>query len=390
MRSAMKFLFTPVGSQVTVYAVAPLATAARNAGHEVLMAVNDPLLEFTEAIGIPAVSLMPQPTRHFVMNGPKGNAGQGPGELREEMLGTGRGFARMAAIALEALRDLAEDWPPDLIVGGSMSYAAGLLATRLKIPYVRHAEYLGIGVTEIDPGAAAGLRPELQRLGLAGLPDPALFIEACPPSLRLPSDAPGTQPMRWIPSNPQRRLERWMYTRPHGRPRVLITSGGHFRMFSTEALRRLVDELTSTGAEVLVTAAGTAAEEYRAHLGDVRVGWMPLDVVAATCDLVVNHAGATTAMTVMAAGAPQLIYPPNTHTQAIARALTGFGAALTVPPERPGPAGAEMAGAFAAGCREILSNPRYAERARALASENAALATPAEFAHRLTELAAKN
>ena len=66
----MKFLFTPVGSQVTVYAVAPLATAVRNAGHEVLLAVNEPLLEFAEATQLPAVSIMPEPTRHFVMNGP--------------------------------------------------------------------------------------------------------------------------------------------------------------------------------------------------------------------------------------------------------------------------------------------------------------------------------
>ncbi|GAA0571648.1 glycosyltransferase [Actinomadura livida] len=389
----MKFLFTPVGSQVTVYAVAPLATAVRNAGHEVLLAVNEPLLEFAEATQLPAVSIMPEPTRHFVMNGPAKDAAQGPEHLREEMLATGRGFARMATAALGPLLDLADDWPPDLVVGGSMSFAAGLLATRRKVPYVRHAEYLGVPTQDVDPGAEEGLRSELRDLGLAGLPDPALFVEACPPSLRSPR-APDGRAMRWIPSNPQRRLERWMYTRPEGRRRVLITSGGHFRMLSADAMRRLVAELAAEGAEVLVAAPGKAAEEFRAELdpgrlddGGVRVGWMPLDAVAPTCDLVVNHGGATTAMTALSAGAPQLVYPPNTHTKAIAEALTGYGAALTVPPERDGP-GEDAAAAFAAGCRRILAEPRYAERARALAAENAELPAPAEIARTMETLAA--
>ncbi|TDC72049.1 glycosyltransferase [Actinomadura sp. GC306] len=384
----MRFLFTPVGSQVTVYAVAPLATAVRNAGHEVLLAANEPLMEFAAATQIPAVSIMPEPTRHFVMNGPARNAAQDPDDLREEMLGTGRGFARMAAAALGPLQELAGDWPPDLVVGGSMSFAAGLLATRLKVPYVRHSEYLGVPTREVDPGAEEGLRPELERLGLAGLPDPALFVEACPPSLR-PPDAPDGWAMRWIPSNPQRRLERWMYTRSPGRRRVLITSGGHYRMLSAAALRLLVAELAADGAEVLVAAPGKAAGEFRAEAGGagVRVGWMPLDAVAPTCDLVVNHGGATTAMTALAAGAPQLIHPPNTHTRAIARALTGYGAALTVPPARHA-SDADVAAAFAAGCREVLSEPRYALRARALAAENAALATPAEVVRTMEALAA--
>ncbi|MFI0450346.1 nucleotide disphospho-sugar-binding domain-containing protein [Actinomadura sp. 6N118] len=387
----MKFLFTPVGSQVTIYAVAPLATAVRNAGHEVLLAANEPLMEFAEAVHIPAVSIMAEPTRHFVMNGPTKNARQGPEDLREEMLGMGRGFATMASASLGTLLKLAEDWPPDLIVGGQMGYAAGLLATHLKIPYVRHSEYLGLPSADIDPGAEEGLRPELRRLGLAALPAPALFIEACPPSLR-PPDAPGAQPMRWIPSNPQRRLERWMYTRPKGRRRVLITSGGHFRMLSARSLRRLVEELALEGVEVLVAAPGKVAEEFRVELGakavdDVRIDWMPLDVVAPTCDLVVNHGGATTAMTVIAAGAPQLIFPPNTHTKAIAQALTGFGAARTVMPERQR-SDDDLAEVFAAGCREILFEPLYAQRARALAGENADLPAPSEMVRRMEVLAA--
>ncbi|MEW2353463.1 nucleotide disphospho-sugar-binding domain-containing protein [Spirillospora sp. NPDC029432] len=384
----MKVLFVTTGSHVTVYATAPLTTAAQNAGHEVLLATNEPLIEAVEAIGAPAVSIMPETIRHFMTAGDAQDAPGGPMDAREEMLTTGRGLARMASAALEALLDLAEDWRPDLIVGSSMSYAAGLLATRLKVPFVRHAEYFQIPAAEIDPGAEQGLRPELDRLGLEGLPEPDLYIDVCPPSLR-PPGGPEVRPMRFIPRNPQRRLEPWMYARPKDRPRVLITSGTHFRMLSGESMRYLVDRLTLAGAEVLITAPKGAAEELGAGLGDVRVGWIPLDVVAPTCDLAVNHGGATTAMTIMTAGVPQLIIPPNTHTRLIARSLADCGAALTVPPrqERDGSASdREPAEEIAAGCREILSTPRYTRRAQALAKEIATLPTPAEVVRTLETL----
>src|SRR5262249_36379301 len=121
------------------------------------------------------------------------------------------------------------------------------------------------------------------------------------------------QPMRWLPRNRQRRLEPWMYTRPKGRLRVLITSGTRTLMLDTAAssIRLLVDQLALAGAEVLIAATQEAAEKFGAELGDVRIGWIPLDMVAPTCDLAVHHGGATTATTLLAAGVPQLVIPEN-------------------------------------------------------------------------------
>jgi UDP:flavonoid glycosyltransferase YjiC (YdhE family) len=385
----MKFLFMTIRSPATVYAAAPLATAARNAGHEVLLAANEPLMDTAEAIGVPAVSIMPEPLRHFMTTDPVKNRRIGVRDPKEEMLGFGRGFGQVASAGLGALLDLARDWRPDLVIGGSMSYAAGLLAASLPVPYVRHAEYLAIPVTGIDPVAEEELRPELNRLGLAGLPDPALFVDVTPPSLRPPT--PGTQPMRWIPTNRQRRLEPWMYTRPKGRPRVLITSGMRTPDWSMPAL---LDRLARTGAEVLIAAHEDAVERYGARLGDVRVGWIPVDVVAPTCDLAVHHGGGITATTLMAAGVPQLIIPENPHNVpdsyyrgTIARVLSGFGAGLTIVPNGHGP-DQDPAGVIAEGCREVLANPRYARQARALAAEIATLPTPAEVVGMLETLAA--
>jgi UDP:flavonoid glycosyltransferase YjiC (YdhE family) len=384
----MKFLFITGGSSATVFAMAPLATALRNAGHDILLAANEPMMDTAEAIGIPSVSINPESILHFMITDRSGHPLDVPDDPRGVLLHTGGGFARLAAAGLDALLDLAKDWPPDVVVGGAMSYAAGLLATHLDIPFVRHAWDV-VPATETDQGAERELRPEFERFGLTGLPEPDLFVDICPPSLRSSDTTAGTQPMRWIPGNRQRRLEPWMYTRPEGRRRVLITSGTRALMLQTPgAMRHLVGRLTSAGAEVLIAAPEQAAAEFGAALGDgVRIGWIPLDMVAPTCDLMVHHGGGVTAMTGMNAGVPQLIVPEGAYMAVVARTLADFGAGITLERQQQG-SDQDAADAIAVACARMLTDPRYTRQAQALAGEIAALPTPADVVHTLEKLAA--
>ncbi|AQS65646.1 glycosyltransferase [Streptomyces pactum] len=358
----MKILFTVGGSQAAVFGVAPLAAAARNAGHEILLAADEPLMRAAQSVGLPAVCITPERMRH----------GQD---------------ATTAAVRIDALLDLTRQWSPDLVVGG-LSHVPRVLAARLKVPYVRHIWHIA-PMARRDRTAVAELRPQLERLGLTELPAPDLFIDLCPPSLR-PPGTPAGRAMRWVPRVSQRRIEPWMYTRPEGRRRVLITAGTRNLMLETpgSSLRRLVDGLTGAGAEVLIAALPEAAERYGADLGDVRIGWIPLDVVAPTCDLAVHHGGATTAMTLVNAGVPQLILPDNGYGKAVAEAVSGFGAAVTVDRHRP-QEGQDPDEVIVAACREILADPRYAERTRALAAETAALPTPDQVLREIEALAAR-
>ncbi|MET7276449.1 MULTISPECIES: glycosyltransferase [Streptomyces] len=390
----MKILFITTGSQATYYAAAPLATAARNAGHQVMLAAHEPWVETAEAIGLPTFCFTVDPIRHFMRITNPGKGLRFPRELGdEEMFGQGRGFAKMGLAGVESLLELAKDWTPDVVVGSSQSYAAMLLAAHLKVPYVRHIEYLGIPLTGIDPGAEEELRPEMERLGVDGLLKPDLLLDSTPPSLR-PVHDPAAQPMRWIPSNPQRRLERWMYTRPEGRKRVVITSGFRSLMFRDPgwSMPLLVKELDKLGAEALIAANPGAVERFGTELGDARVGWIPIDVTAATCDLAVHHGGATTATTLMANGVPQLVipenppeFPPNYHREAIAKAITDFGAGKTLWPQaqEPDKAPGEV---IAAACRELLENPGYTERTQFIAKEISTLPTPSEIVPKLEAL----
>lgn len=384
----MKFLFVTGGTPATVFALSPLASAARNAGHEVFMASIADMAPVISALGLPAVPATPLPLGHFIAKDRSGNPVGKPEGPMGEMANAGRWFARMAAASLPALRELASAWRPDVVVGGTMAYAAPLLAAHLKVPFVRQAWDI-MDASPLLPFAAEELRPELDELGLGELPEPDVFVDICPPGLRGGQGGAG-QPMRWIPGNAQRPLEPWMYT-PGRRRRICVTHGTRVGLSHVQArdiLSTLVRKVAVLDAEIVVAApddiAAELRTELRAELGpDVWAGWVPLDVVAPTCDLVVHHGGGVTGLTALNAGTPQLLLPRGPAFMPAAQRMAASGAALAIP---PGQDGAE---AVTQACRRLLDEPSYRARARALSREIAGMPLPGEVVGLLEKLGAK-
>lgn len=368
----MRILFVTGGSPATVFAIAPLATAARNAGHQVFMAANDDLMASIAEIGVPAISVSPLPIQHFVWTDRDGNEVRVPQDMREGLRHMGRSFARMGLAALDALVELTTDWRPDLVVGGAMALGAPLVAARLGVPYVRHA-WDTVDLTDLDAGAA-------EELAGHEVAAPDLFVDICPPSLR-PAVLPKASPMRWVPGNRQRQLRRWMYTRGDASHRVLLTAGTRsFMPQNVPLLRTLVTALSTLDAEVLVAAPDEIARNLRGELGDVHVGWIPLDVVAPTCDVIFHHGGGVTALTALNAGVPQLIAAKGAYLIAASQRIAEAGAGLLAPDQ-------ENAEDIAKACLDLLSNQDYRDRARELAGENAKQPTAAELVGRLEAVA---
>ncbi|AJT68457.3 hypothetical protein T261_6855 [Streptomyces lydicus] len=381
---SMRVLFVTGGGQATVFSLAPLATALRGAGHEIFMAANSDLMSATEAAAIPAVSTTDLPIRHFISQDRQGRPVPPPLDagVAEQGVFTGRWFGRMAAASLGVLKEFTAAWRPDVVVGGTMTYAAPLLARHLGVPWVRLA-WDAIDATHVHPGADEELQPELSELGLAHLPEPDLFIDVCPPSLR-PAAARPASPMRYVPANRQRQLEPWMYTRGDRR-RICLTAGsqvtrdGHHKLF--EFLTRTVAELAPLDAEVLIAAPDGLAADLREACGDVRAGWFPLDVVAPTCDLLVHHGGGVTSLTGMYSGTPQVIVPGAEMLADAAERLAGYGAAVTLK------TGEDAPDAVGAACREAVSDVSYVTRAQALRDEITAMPSPNQMVGALADLA---
>ncbi|WP_406864137.1 nucleotide disphospho-sugar-binding domain-containing protein [Streptomyces sp. HUAS MG47] len=376
----MKILFLGAGSAATVYGLTPLATAARTAGHQVIMAAPRSVLPDIAAVGLTPFPATSTPIPHFRTKDRAGNPVTVPDNPVEGRLFTGRWFARLAVASMEPLLGLAEDWRPDLVVGGTLTYAAPLLAERLGVPYVRQT-WDGKDFDGIDPGANEELRPELDELGVDRLPDPDLFVDITPPSLR-PRNALPAQMMRWTPVNQQREVEPWMYTRGERR-RVCVTGGS--RGLNFDFLKDMVEKVAAPDTEVVVAAPEELAAKLRGELEGVRAGWIPLDVVAPTCDLIVHHSGGVTSLTALHFGVPQLSLTESqdaaSHAAVLDR-MADFGAGLSL---KPGELTAERIGAA---CRELLDDPSYARQAQALAREMATLPLPSEVVGALERLTA--
>ncbi|MEV8637985.1 nucleotide disphospho-sugar-binding domain-containing protein [Streptosporangium sp. NPDC051023] len=378
----MRILFLAGGSPATVFALIPLATAARNAGHETFVASTEAMMPVVAGFGLPAVPVTFLGMLDFLAKNRDGEPLEWPTDPVEHMAFIGRGFGRLAAASQPALLRLAESWRPDVVVGGMLSFGAALFARYLGVPWVRHTWDSG-EPPESDRGAEQELALELAGLGLGGLPDPDLFVELCPPSLRPPGAGPAQQ-MRYIPCAPQRRLEPWMYTKGDRR-RVMVTAGARVnREQYLDFLRGLAEKVAKLDVEIVIATPDEVAADAAAGLDRVRAGWMPLNVIGPTCDLFVHHAGGGTSLMGMSMGVPQLLMPNMAASIGPSERLTDYGAALMLTPGEED--GVEE---VVSRCRELLDNPSYTNRARELAAEIQAQPLPTEVLETVVELAGR-
>ncbi|MGW1075436.1 nucleotide disphospho-sugar-binding domain-containing protein [Streptomyces sp. NPDC002537] len=373
----MRILFVTGGSPATVFAITPLATAARNAGHEVLVASNRETMDAIAGAGLAGVCVSETPIREHIYCDRDGNPLPVSDDFDVRMRSIGHAFGRMAARYQEPLLELAEAWRPDVVVGGTLHYSAAVLAARIGVPYVRHSWDSGEPLA-VDEAAELEMRPELDALGLDRVPGTDLWIDVCPPSVRDPQAPVGTS-MRWVPCNVQRTLEPWMYAKG-SKPRVAITAGtktapGYF----FDYLVQLVDKLKPLDAELLVSAPEDVAAELSGATG-AKVGWLPFDTLAPTCDLLVHHAGGGTALTGMVHGIPQLLVPNMPKLIAPSERLAAYGSARMIVP------GEDTPDVVASAADDLLTDPSYRERARSLAAEAAAMPAPAEVVGLLEKL----
>ncbi|GAA2246647.1 glycosyltransferase [Streptomyces amakusaensis] len=375
----MRILFITRGSPASIFGLVPLATSARNAGHEVLLTSTASMMPVLGTVGLPGVPVTDFTEEYFGSHDRDGGPVAFPEHgARAQSLAAGAWFARLAASTMDRLLQVAADWRPDVVVAGRLDYAGPLLAARIGVPFVRQAVDMGEW-DEVDEGAVEELTPELKAAGLTGLPEPELAIEVYPPSLR-PARAAPARLMRLRPGSTQGRLERWMYTRP-SRPRVCVTPGSRANPEQhLDYVRGLARTVGALDVELVVAVPRALAEALRPELPGARVGWVPLDVLAPTCDLFVHHAGGMTSLLAIDAGVPQLILPEEDATYELARRTADGGAGIAVAREAATPEAIRDA------CRELLEQPERRARARELSREVAALTPPPGMVPHLEEL----
>jgi len=382
----MKVLFSAVPMHGHLFPLVTLAHAFRAAGHDVLVGVPGNLVDAVTGAGLPAaVTGPPIELKDVIISRRTGEAATVPTTIEERLAAAGRAWGTLAANSFAGTKELLDAWRPDLVIAEPSEYSAPMHAAALGIPWVRH-NYGPTWLPQTLPYTAEEVAGELSELSLDGLPEPDAVINVCPPSVASPEDATSL-PARYIPYNGPGVLPAWAL-RPRTRPRVLLTFGSlvphvGFRDF-VSVLRDIAVGVPKLGAEVVIGCDPQIA----AKLGDgvlsdgvLSVGWQPLNLSLAATDVIIHHGGAGCTLTSLAFGTPQLVCPqigdqfPNAFT------VAGVGAGKLLMPEQL------EVDAVLAEVGELLSTPGYAEKARAVAAEVAAMPAPAQLVTTLVELA---
>jgi glycosyltransferase len=381
----MRVLVTTAPLHGHFFPMVPLCWALRAAGHDVLVAGPENFVDDIAAAGLPAVaSADPIGFADFMFHDRDGTKLPPPADPAARRASSGRAWGRLTARTLPGIAGIVRDWQPDLIVSEPTEYAGPIVAAAAGIPWVEH--WWGLAAQpEYRPSAEVELAPELARYGLETLPEPAVRIDVCPPSVQRPG-TPEAQQMRYVPFNGPAVQPPWV-SEPKTRPRICVTLGSMLPKVGLldfgGMLRDFATGLTEIGADVVIGVDAEVAAGWTDLPDGVRAtGWLPLNLVLPACDLVVHHGGPGSVFTALALGVPQLALPQTADQFENAERMTDCGAGLQLLPDR------RSTETVVAACREILDEPLYRKKAAAVAQENAVGPTPAEVVTVLERLVA--
>ncbi|MBW4722035.1 nucleotide disphospho-sugar-binding domain-containing protein [Saccharothrix obliqua] len=377
----MRALFCSTDGVSHLFPMVPLAWAMRAAGHEVLVA----FAEHTDqavASGLPIVDVAPGFDGMAIFDRTLADNPEFARMWWNETLGDDPSrFALMPAELnrpfFERAFALAEQWRPDVVVYEQTAAYGLIVASRLGVPAVQRN--LGIVRTGGLHRAIAALLPDVfERYGVPALADPALVLEAVPPSM-FPFERPEGEFVRDVVFTGGTVIGDRLPERGD-RPRVAVTLGTDRP--GTDGFGPLKGLLASASAldAELVLALG---ETDLTPLGDLpanvrSVGWTSLEALFRTCDGVVHHGGGTTTMAAIEAGIPQVVgvhplYPGN---ETLAPAVREGGVGIVVDEDA----------IDAATVNRMLEDESLRANTKAVREEMATLPSPADLVHRLEEL----
>jgi UDP:flavonoid glycosyltransferase YjiC (YdhE family) len=380
----VRMLFTFVGGAGHYQPLAPVARAARAAGHAITFACRPSMTACVEADGFGAVATGPDvpDLRTIAPLAP-------PDPAREERV-LREGFARRTALRrAKDIVDLCGELRPDAVVSDEVDYGAIVAAERLGLVHASvmvlvagsfgRRELLAEPLNEVRAQQGLGPDPDLEMLSryLVLAPLPPSFRD---PAFPLPPTAHAIRPAALEPPGPGQRPS-WLDELDE-RPTVYFTLGTIFNMESGDLFPRVLAGLAELDVNVIATVgpqlapAPFAGASRRVHVER----FVPQAHVLPCCDLVVSHGGSGSVMGALCYGLPSVLLPmgaDQSHNGARCRQL-GVGRVLDASRATP----AVVRDAVAA----LLGDRASRRRAEALREEIAALPDPASAVALLEEL----
>jgi UDP:flavonoid glycosyltransferase YjiC (YdhE family) len=372
----MRILFTSHPGFGHLHPLFPLASAARDAGHEVAIASGPEFADRVRASGFPfwPVGLTGAETVRLYLERHPGSQAL-PAEERVRMA-TPRMFVEIAARSRVApLLARSRRWRPDLVVHEQSELAAPVVAAVLGVPSVVHGwgPMLPASLIEVAEPALDVLARRFGVTEIAARVAESPYVDICPPGLQPPGPAP------WARVVPMRGTEPVLRPEPSrfdSLPfdRTIYVTLGTVVNDAPGVLEKLLAGVSGLRVNVVMTV-GPDVDPGRlgpAQRHVVLERYVPQELVLPHCAAVVAHAGAGTMMGALAHGLPQVLVPLGAEQHLNAEACRRAGAALVLDPGALAPAD------VGAAVRRALADRSLARAAGSLAAEIAALPTPAD------------
>ena len=368
----VRVLFATTANAGHFRPLVPFAEACRRAGHDVLVAGQAGAGPAARRAGL-SFRALAEPDGEQLARFRTGQAGLPATQAMGRAL-TDLYIRLYAGAALEDMLAVIEEWRPDVVVRESAEFSALVAAQRLGVPHAR----VGIGLsTQLETQMLALGGPALDELGatigvVPGLADHAaqsLCLTMAPASLDGP-DSPETDRVRRF-SQPPAGLagsapDEWG---DPAAPLVYLSFGTEVpspeRDYFPGVYRAAVEALHGTGARVLVTIGD---QRDPADLGPLPAGvrverWVSQADLMPHTAVMVGHAGSGSTLSALAAGVPMALVPFFADQPFNARRVAELGAAIALDGEPASLPRLEQA------ALELLSDPRYRDRARTIAHE---------------------
>ncbi len=373
----MRILATSYPAFGHFHPLAPLALAARDAGHDVRVAIGPDLTGWVERCGLQACPVglsRAEALRRAQARFPGDNS-------------TAYMFTQVwVAAALPELRRQAETWRPDLVIHEEMEFAGLLLARILDIPCVTHSWPSPARSFE-DKAFLGDLLAPLWAGELPGTPVSTtgdMYLDACP--ARFQSDDINTvanvvavRPLLF--DGPPADTPSWLTEL--ARPSAYVTLGTVAKFSTPELMRTVVEALEPLLRAIVVTTGPNEVATLGLLPPSVHaIQYLPQSLVLPHVDLVVSHAGAGSTLGALTNGLPHLALPQSAPSQvALAERVQALGAGITLeldPRKR-------IPDAIRSAAERLLHDDAFARRAKELRYELDTRPAPAEILDVLEE-----
>lgn len=366
----MRVVFSSRPAFGHVFAIAPLARAAVEAGHEVIFASGEDFLPRLQRWGFATHKV-----GEAIEWGYKEAAAKFPHLLEPERPEFG---ARMfvdvlGSHSLSDMRTLIAETRPDLVVYEATDLGAGVAAAAAGIPTVCHS------LSRSIPVFLDALRERMHVLWDEESAHPdvdvvtgEVFLDIWPPSMRTPEEQQLTQqhwslrPVTW--GDPGSELPAWIKDAPG--PLIFVSLGTVF--WGKELLTKVIEGLEELDCDALVLAGVDATpEEFTTKNGRVRIaGFVNQAEVLRRADVVIHHGGAGTLLGTLSQGLPALTIGAGADRGFTTESLAKSGAGIAIEPARATPQGIRDA------VLSLLEEDSYRKRAAELRAEIEAMPSP--------------